>query len=65
MLTLFATVNERITSITRRATTDRIVVDHIAACISAASARTRILAFLVNTSLVLRAISANHTLRSA
>jgi hypothetical protein len=64
MLTLFATVNERITSKTRRATTDRVVVDHIAACIGTASTRTRILAFLINASLVLGAIGTNHTLRS-
>jgi len=65
MLTLFATVNKRIPSETRRATTDRAVIDNIAASVCAASARARVFAFLINASLVLGTIGADHALGSA
>jgi hypothetical protein len=62
MLTFFFdTTNKRITSVTRRAGTNGIVVDNIATCIRATDTRTRVSAFLCEACSVLRTVCTDNT----
>lgn len=53
--------NERIASVSWRATAYRIVVDDLTFGIDSASSRARVAAFLIATSLILRTFIASHT----
>jgi hypothetical protein len=62
---LYHTSCKRITSKARGTATDWIVIDDLTASIDTTCARTWILTFLVDTGLVLWALSAHNTLRPA
>lgn len=65
MLTNRSTSGERISSVTWRAATNWIVVDHFASRSNAASSRTRVSAFLTAAGLVPTAVGVHYAFRSA